>query len=252
MLSPPIQKQVDTILAHCRGQRFAEAAAAARTLASDQVIPEDERREAARAIVASPAIQPIPATIEELQESHSAAQSMLTTLARVLEPNDPAMLRIRELSAQFELDPNARITQLKALLAERETKSGRYAADTLRLRGELALAYHAAGRAHDAQAVWRDTGICAHLKPVEDYLRAQGANVCHVGKPWSRNCHIWVTFERVVLDAESLIKRFSLPACVTVHTHRGTHDGSEHGLYCEEHQDAVIACYPQSGIRVIG
>jgi hypothetical protein len=90
-----------------------------------------------------------------------------------------------------------------------------------------------------------NTNICAHLKPVEDYLRAQGCKVIYVGQPWSHNCHIWVYFENVVIDAEAIKSKLKLPEFVTIHTHRGTVDGAEHGLVCQMDQDAVMGVHPE-------
>jgi hypothetical protein len=96
--------------------------------------------------------------------------------------------------------------------------------------------------------------VCEHLRPVEEYLRTQGAVVASVGTPWSRNCRTWVMFDGVVLDAAALKARFRLPEFVIVHSHRGTHDGSEHGLVCERDHDALIGLHPDlaAGAHVIG
>jgi hypothetical protein len=95
-----------------------------------------------------------------------------------------------------------------------------------------------------ADPKFANTGICEHLKPVEDYLRSQGLRIIYVGQPWSRNCRVWVYFADVVLDVESLKARLKLPDCVVIHSHRGTVDGAEHGLFCEEHFDAVMGGHP--------
>jgi hypothetical protein len=62
-----------------------------------------------------------------------------------------------------------------------------------------------------------------------------------------------VYFENCVLDVESIRARLKLPEVVEVHTHRGTHDGSEHGLYCSEHHDALMGMHPDqaAGARTI-
>jgi hypothetical protein len=89
-----------------------------------------------------------------------------------------------------------------------------------------------------------NTGICEHLKPVEDYLRSRGLRIVYVGQPWSRNCRTWVYFGDVVLDAQSLKARLGLADCVVVHSHRGTVDGAEQGLVCETDHDAVMGAHP--------
>jgi hypothetical protein len=96
--------------------------------------------------------------------------------------------------------------------------------------------------------------VCEHLRKVHDYLLSRGARVASVGRPWGRNCRTWVTFDGVVIDAAGLKAKFGLPACVVVHTHRGTHDGAEHGLVCEEHHDALIGRHPDlaAGARIVG
>lgn len=90
-----------------------------------------------------------------------------------------------------------------------------------------------------------DTGICDHLRPVVDHCRAAGGVVTFAGQAWSSNCHVWVYFD-AVLDAEALRRRFELPACVHLHSHRGTHDGAEHGLVCDEHHDGVMGRHPDT------
>src|SRR4051812_42938502 len=98
-----------------------------------------------------------------------------------------------------------------------------------------------------------NTGICDHLRPVEQYIRSQRVRVASVGSPWSRTCRTWVTFEGVVLDAAALKARFALPDFVIIHSHRGTHDGSEQGLVCERDHDALIGAHPEqaTGLRLI-
>ena len=147
---------------------------------------------------------------------------------------------------------NPNIHELENTLAQIQAHYGPHAPETQHAKSNLALNYRNIGRVEDARALWRDTGVCRHLKPVVEYLRAQGAEVCFAGQTWSRNCRIWVVFEDVVLDGESLIRRFALPPCVVVHSHRGTHDGSEQGIVCQEHHDALIGRYPEKGLRVIG
>ena len=96
--------------------------------------------------------------------------------------------------------------------------------------------------------------VCEHLRAVDEYIRGQGVRVAAVCTPWSRNCRNWVVYENVVLDAEGLRVKFELPEFVIVHSHRGTHDGSEHGLVCERCHDALIGLHPavNAGVRVVG
>jgi hypothetical protein len=96
--------------------------------------------------------------------------------------------------------------------------------------------------------------VCAHLLAVDDYLRGQGVRVAAVCTPWSRNCRTWVIYDSVVLDAAGLRQKFDLPDFVIVHSHRGTHEGSEHGLVCSRCWDALIGLHPAVtvGVRVVG
>jgi hypothetical protein len=111
-------------------------------------------------------------------------------------------------------------------------------------RDTLALLYRRLGDEDAAQALYTETGICAHLAPVQRALMADGANIQYCGQPWSSNCHIWVYFDRV-LDCEGLMIAHALHAWVEIHDHRGTHDGSERGLVCREHHDGLMGRYPE-------
>ena len=53
--------------------------------------------------------------------------------------------------------------------------------------------------------------VCEHLRPVAEYLAAQGAKINYAGQAWSNNCRVWIYYD-VLLDCEALIRRFSLPA----------------------------------------
>src|SRR4029450_4336833 len=86
-------------------------------------------------------------------------------------------------------------------------------------RNQLAIQYRNRGEHEKADALFAETGVCEHLKPVEQFIRAQGGRITYVGTPWSRNCHNWVYFEGVVLDGEALRKRFALPEFVVTHAH---------------------------------
>lgn len=88
--------------------------------------------------------------------------------------------------------------------------------------------------------------LCEHLQPMLDALLAAGAQVVFAGQAWSNNCRLWVYLDRT-LDTSALSRRFQPAACVQVHSHRGTHDGCEHGFYCAEHQDGLMGLYPEQG-----
>ncbi len=122
----------------------------------------------------------------------------------------------------------------------------RFPADDHRLlltRDTLAFLYRRAGLDNQASVLYRDTGICEHLAPVERLLRDRGDEPYSCGRPWSDNCHLWTFFDGV-LDCEQLIRTLQLDPCVRIHDHRGTHDGSERGLVCTLHHDAVIGRHP--------
>jgi len=124
----------------------------------------------------------------------------------------------------------------------------------MRIRDGLAFLYGRAGREASAAAQYQDTGICAHLRPAEQYMREQGAKVTSCCQPWTANCHVWVYFD-AVLDCERLIAKLRLDPCVQVHDHRGTHDGSERGIICTVHHDGVLGRHPEDAgpmTRTIG
>jgi hypothetical protein len=81
--------------------------------------------------------------------------------------------------------------------------------------------------------------LCAHLLPVEAALKLAGAKELSRGQAWSKNCREWVYVD-LHLDTAAILKEFELPAVIEEHVHRGTHDGSERGIICTEHQDAIM------------
>ena len=111
------------------------------------------------------------------------------------------------------------------------------------VRDGLSVMYQRAGREDRLKELYRDTGLCEHLRPVEKYVRDQGGRVISTGQPWSANCHIWVYFD-TLLDCDRLINGLGLPSCIEIHDHRGTHDGSERGIVCTVHHDAVMGPHP--------
>lgn len=81
--------------------------------------------------------------------------------------------------------------------------------------------------------------VCHHLRELEAALLKSGLPVTFRGQVWSENCREWVCFDGF-LNTRRIRQQFVLAACVQDHTHRGTHDGSEHGLVCTEHHDALV------------
>jgi hypothetical protein len=130
--------------------------------------------------------------------------------------------------------------------------SASYPADDprfMQVRDGLAFLNRRAGREGMVDELYRKTGLCEHLSGVERYLRNQGGKLVSCGQPWSENCHIWVYFD-ALLDCERLIQRLALEPCVQIHDHHGTHEGSERGLVCTIHHDAVMGQHPaESGPR---
>jgi hypothetical protein len=89
----------------------------------------------------------------------------------------------------------------------------------------------------------QQANVCEHLRPLLQDLLSQGAKITFAGQAWGHDCRVWVYFD-AVLDCEALHQRFALPAAVIIHDHRGTHDGAERGLVCQEHHDALIGIHP--------
>jgi hypothetical protein len=110
-------------------------------------------------------------------------------------------------------------------------------------RDGLSVLYQRGGREDKLKELFQNTGLCEHLRPAEKYVRDQGGRVVSSGRPWSANCHIWVYFD-TILDSDRLIKGLGLDACVQVHDHRGTHDGSERGIVCTVHHDGIMGPHP--------
>lgn len=121
-------------------------------------------------------------------------------------------------------------------------------------RSKRALQLRNLGRLDESDALFPVPSVCACLAPAEAYVRGLGVHVVDVSQAWSENCRSWLYFDNVVLDAAGLIARLKLPACVEVHTHRGTHDGAEHGLVCTVHHDALMGRHPDvaEGARKVG
>ena len=94
--------------------------------------------------------------------------------------------------------------------------------------------------------------ICEHLQPLEKALQDAGIPEVYRGRPWSMNCREWVYFD-CYLDLEALRIKYALPAWVTDHIHRGTHDGQERGLVCSQCHDAIMGLYePVAGKPTFG
>jgi hypothetical protein len=203
----------------------------------------DRLREAARGVVAW---QGFFANSSQAIASEPYFRAVYTTLAELAGPDSPAAMAAAENLAGIV----GSIDKIDEAIALREKvmvhAAERYPKDDaryLRVRDGLAFLYRRAGREESASAQYENTGVCAHLHPAEQYLRAQGAKIASCCQPWTANCHIWVYFD-AVLDCERLIQTLQLDACVQVHDHRGTHDGSERGIVCTVHHDGILGTHP--------
>jgi hypothetical protein len=81
--------------------------------------------------------------------------------------------------------------------------------------------------------------VCEHLRELERELLLSGIKVTFRGQAWSDNCREWVYFD-AFLDTSRIRERYQLSSVVRDHTHRGTHDGEEHGLVCSACHDALV------------
>jgi hypothetical protein len=84
--------------------------------------------------------------------------------------------------------------------------------------------------------------LCEHLRTLETAIASKGIRETYRGQAWSNNCREWVYYE-CYLDLAELRRTFVLAECVKDHVHRGTHDGSERGVECTEHWDAIMGSY---------
>ena len=85
--------------------------------------------------------------------------------------------------------------------------------------------------------------ICEHLRSVEEIIIEKNIKEVSRGKAWSKNCREWVYYD-CFIDAVSISQRLNLNKCVEIHSHLGTHDGSEYGFYCNEHHDGIMGVHP--------
>jgi len=85
--------------------------------------------------------------------------------------------------------------------------------------------------------------VCEHLTALEREILAAGIKETFRGQAWSQSCREWVYFDSL-LDLPALRARLTFDVCVEDHVHRGTHDGSEAGLVCSLHHDAIMGVHP--------
>ena len=180
--------------------------------------------------------------IAEARASESYFRTVHTLLVELAGPQSPAAMAAAEnlgglLGSLGKLDEAIALREdvLAHLITRFPTDDSRVTT----VRNGLSVLYQRAGKVAKLQELYQDTGLCEHLQPAEKYVRDSGARVVSVGRPWSDNCRTWVYFD-TVLDGNRLIKDLGLDACVQVHDHRGTHDGSEHGIVCTVHHDGIM------------
>ncbi len=85
--------------------------------------------------------------------------------------------------------------------------------------------------------------VCEHLRALEQALLEHGVKETFRGQAWSQNCREWVYFD-CYLDLPALRARFAFAPCVSDHVHRGTFDGQEAGLVCNQCHDAIMGVHP--------
>ncbi len=227
-----------------RAQRFEEAAGLAeRALREAAARSPAAFTETARGIVAWRGIF---ANANEEAASEPYFRAVARVLAELAGPESPTSIAAAENHAGI-LGALGKIDEAIAL-RERvfESVSRRFTLDDPRLmqvRDGLAFLYRRAGREADASRLFENVGMCEHLAPALCYALSHGATVTACCRPWSENCHIWIYFDKL-LDCAGLIRGLALDACITIHDHRGTHDGSERGLVCGIHHDALMGPHP--------
>ena len=87
--------------------------------------------------------------------------------------------------------------------------------------------------------------MCAHLKPVEDYLLSKGYKEIYRGQVWSNNCREWIYFN-TVLQPKELINQFKLESFIIIHDYEDIKVGAELGLECTICKDAIMGYHPNS------
>jgi hypothetical protein len=81
--------------------------------------------------------------------------------------------------------------------------------------------------------------MCEHLIELERELLARGVTLVSRGAPWSRNCREWAYFA-CCLDIPALRKRLNFAPCIEDHENADPRSGTERGLCCSEHHDAIV------------
>ena len=140
---------------------------------------------------------------------------------------------------------DAYIAGLERSLGELSAARPPHDAELARVRDSLAICYRNRGQRDRAAKLYADVRVCEHLEPLRQHLIERGVTVTSAGQAWSSNCRMWIYFD-TVLDPAALREQFALPDFVTAHSHRGTHEGSEQGLVCNVHHDALMGRHPDA------
>ena len=84
--------------------------------------------------------------------------------------------------------------------------------------------------------------ICRHLRTLEAELVDRGIPETFRGQAWTENCREWVYYN-CYLDTQKLLQRLPLSSCVIECVNDDVRSGTERGLYCTEHHDAIVGLY---------
>jgi hypothetical protein len=182
----------------------------------------------------------------QASKSESYFRTVHTLLSELAGPESPAAMAAADNLGSLL----GSIGQVDEAIALREKVlehlSSRFGSDDQRValvRNGLSILYQRSGRDDKMKELFQATSVCEHLRAAQKYVLDQGGRVVYSGQPWSANCHLWVYFD-TILDSDRLIKGLALDACVQVHDHRGTHDGSERGIVCTIHNDGLMGPHP--------
>jgi hypothetical protein len=86
--------------------------------------------------------------------------------------------------------------------------------------------------------------VCRHLQALETALKEAHIEETFRGQAWTHNTREWVYFN-CYLDLERIREVFEFDDCVETYVHADIKTGHEAGLYCAQHQDAIVGAHPQ-------
>jgi len=239
--------------------RFVEAAdAAERVLRSAASISTEELVDATRYLVGHSDLFPVERRMFGHAELPAVYERVVAVLVELLGAEHAAVAAARgqlAMTYAFEGKPARAAEEFERSLATIKRQLGPDDPNLTLVRDNLAVQYRATGRTADAERLYAEMDVCEHLQPAKRAIQEAGGKITYVGTPWSRNCRRWMYFSGVVIDGELLRARLGLSPVVAVHAHRGTHDGHEQGLVCNEHHDAVMgphASMADATLKVVG